>query len=568
MSEIIAIEGGHKLNGTVEISGAKNATVALIPAIILADSPVTIYGVPEISDVDALAVLLEELNCTVLRSHDSLIVDPSRMENVPLVSDAVDKLRASYYLMGALLGKCKKVVMKAPGGCFLGPRPIDLHIKGFEALGAKVEFVDGAHVITADRLVGAKIYLDFASVGATINILLAAVKAEGKTVIENAAKEPEIIDVVNLLTKMGAKIRGAGTDTITIEGVEHLKGCTHEIIPDRIEAGTFLIMAAAAGERVIIQNNRVHYEFVIKRNITIIQGDSASGKTTLVNMIRQAENLGESSGINVSCEVPCRVLEGVNWKIILENSRESIFFIDEENYFIKTEEFASAIRGSENYFVLITRENLYNLPYSVEEIYGLHVSGKYRDTRKIYQKMYQIYPKTARLPVRVQKIITEDSNSGYQFFENVCAERNITCESAGGKTKIPEMIGKAGTEETCIIADGAAIGAEMNLLSNKIEEKQNVHLYLPESFEWLILNSDLLQDKEVRKILENPEDYIDSTEFFSWEQYFTKLLIQKTEGTYLQYKKAKLNPSYLQDKNKNKILESIQGIQWKIKSLK
>ena len=295
-------------------------------------------------------------------------------------------------------------------------------------------------------------------------------------------------------------------------------------------------------KRVIIQNNRVHYEFVIKRNITIIQGDSASGKTTLVNMIRQAENLGESSGINVSCEVPCRVLEGVNWKIILENSRESIFFIDEEN--------------------------LYNLPYSVEEIYGLHVPGKYRDTRKIYQKMYQIYPKTARLPVRVQKIITEDSNSGYQFFENVCAERNITCESAGGKTKIPEMIGKAGTEETCIIADGAAIGAEMNLLSNKIEEKQNVHLYLPESFEWLILNSDLLQDKEVRKILENPEDYIDSTEFFSWEQYFTKLLIQKTEGTYLQYKKAKLNPSYLQDKNKNKILESIQGIQWKIKSLK
>ena len=156
MSEIIAIEGGHKLNGTVEISGAKNATVALIPAIILADSPVTIYGVPEISDVDALAVLLEELNCTVLRSHDSLIVDPSRMENVPLVSDAVDKLRASYYLMGALLGKCKKVVMKAPGGCFLGPRPIDLHIKGFEALGAKVEFVDGAHVITADRLVECK----------------------------------------------------------------------------------------------------------------------------------------------------------------------------------------------------------------------------------------------------------------------------------------------------------------------------------------------------------------------------------------------------------------------------
>lgn len=254
MSEIIAIEGGHKLNGTVVISGAKNATVALIPAIILADSPVTVYGVPEISDVDALAVLLKELNCEVVRTGDSLIVDPSRMENIPLVSDAVDKLRASYYLMGALLGKCKKVIMKAPGGCFLGPRPIDLHIKGFEALGAKVEFKDGAHIITADRLIGNKIYLDFASVGATINIMLAAVKAEGKTVIENAAKEPEIIDVVNLLTKMGAKIRGAGTDTITIEGVERLKGCYHEIIPDRIEAGTYLIMAAAAGEKVIVQN--------------------------------------------------------------------------------------------------------------------------------------------------------------------------------------------------------------------------------------------------------------------------------------------------------------------------
>ena len=157
--------------------------------------------------------------------------------------------------MGALLGKCKKVTMKMPGGCFLGPRPIDLHIKGFEALGAKVDYSnDGTYTIEAKRLVGNKIYLDFASVGATINILLAAVKAEGKTTIENAAKEPEIIDVVNLLTKMGAKIRGAGTDTITIEGVEKLNGCNHEIIPDRIEAGTFLIIAAAAGEKVIVQN--------------------------------------------------------------------------------------------------------------------------------------------------------------------------------------------------------------------------------------------------------------------------------------------------------------------------
>ncbi|MFV0394818.1 MAG: UDP-N-acetylglucosamine 1-carboxyvinyltransferase [Coprobacillaceae bacterium] len=280
MTEFIAIEGGHKLNGTVVVSGAKNATVALIPAIVLADGPVTVYGVPDISDVEALGVLLKELNCDVTITEDSLLVDPSNLKNKPLVGEAVDKLRASYYLMGALLGKCKRVEMKMPGGCFLGPRPIDLHIKGFEALGATVEFKDGTHIIKADKLKGAKIYLDFASVGATINIMLAAVKAEGKTIIENAAKEPEIIDVVNLLTKMGAKIRGAGTDTITIEGVEHLDGCNHEIIPDRIEAGTFLVIAAAAGEKVIVQNViPQHLEAVISKLLEIgvkmeIVGDS------------------------------------------------------------------------------------------------------------------------------------------------------------------------------------------------------------------------------------------------------------------------------------------------------
>lgn len=266
MAEFITIEGGHKLNGTVVVSGAKNATVALIPAIVLADGPVTVYGVPGISDVEALGVLLRELNCDVTINEDSLIVNPSNLKNKPLVGEAVDKLRASYYLMGALLGKCKKVEMKMPGGCFLGPRPIDLHIKGFEALGATVEYEDGTHIIKADKLTGAKIYLDFASVGATINIMLAAVKAEGKTIIENAAKEPEIIDVVNLLTKMGAKIRGAGTDTITIEGVESLNGCNHDIIPDRIEAGTFLVIAAAAGEKVIVQNViPQHLEAVISK---------------------------------------------------------------------------------------------------------------------------------------------------------------------------------------------------------------------------------------------------------------------------------------------------------------
>jgi UDP-N-acetylglucosamine 1-carboxyvinyltransferase len=256
MSEVIAIEGGHKLNGTVRIGGAKNATVALIPALVLADSPVEIFGAPNISDVNALADLLKELKCKVEINGDHIIVDPSNMENVPLESEAVVKLRASYYFMGALLGKYKKVKIKMPGGCYLGPRPIDLHLKGFEALGANIIYDEdeGSYLLEADELIGTSIYLDFASVGATINILLAAVKAKGKTIIENAAKEPEIIDVANLLTKMGAKIRGVGTDTITVEGVDELHGTFHEIIPDRIEAGTYLIIAAAMGEKVVIQN--------------------------------------------------------------------------------------------------------------------------------------------------------------------------------------------------------------------------------------------------------------------------------------------------------------------------
>ncbi len=254
MSEVIAIEGGHKLNGTVRISGAKNATVALIPAAVLSDGPVEILGVPEISDVEALAILLKELKCDVEVDGEHIKIDPTNMEDIPLVSEAVNKLRASYYFMGALLGKYKRVKIRMPGGCYLGPRPIDLHLKGFEALGAKISYEDDTYLLEAEELIGSSIYLDFASVGATINIMLAAVRAKGKTVIENAAKEPEIIDVANLLTKMGAKIRGVGTDTITIEGVDHLNGTFHEIIPDRIEAGTFLIIAAAAGEKVIIQN--------------------------------------------------------------------------------------------------------------------------------------------------------------------------------------------------------------------------------------------------------------------------------------------------------------------------
>jgi len=256
MEEVIKIEGGRSLKGTVRVSGSKNATVAVIPAAILASQgPVTICGVPSISDVESLSVLLRELNITVIqKAEDHIVIDPTNMINKPLEHDAVTKLRASYYFMGALLGKYGEVTMKMPGGCYLGPRPIDLHLKGFEALGASVEYVQGSYHIHAKKLEGANIYLDIASVGATINIMMAAVYAEGKTVIQNAAKEPEIIDVATLLNKMGAQIRGAGTEMITIEGVKALNGCFHEIIPDRIEAGTFIIIAAAAAEEVVVEN--------------------------------------------------------------------------------------------------------------------------------------------------------------------------------------------------------------------------------------------------------------------------------------------------------------------------
>lgn len=255
MEKVIKIEGGHPLNGKVRISGSKNSTVALIPACVLAKKPVTIYGVPNISDVKSLKVLLGELNVNVEEPEQgTLFIDPTNMKNNPLISDAATKLRASYYFMGALLGKYHHAEIRMPGGCYLGPRPIDLHLKGFEALGATVDYENGCYILDAKELVGTNIFLDISSVGATINIMMAAVYAKGRTTIENAAREPEIIDIATLLNKMGAKIHGMGTSTLVIDGVEDLGGCSHEIIPDRIEAATYIIIAAAMAEDMVIEN--------------------------------------------------------------------------------------------------------------------------------------------------------------------------------------------------------------------------------------------------------------------------------------------------------------------------
>ena len=252
--KIIEIEGNKELTGTIRISGAKNATVALIPAAILTDEEATICNVPEITDTDALCDILKELSVNVNRSTESLVINPKDMKNIEIKEEFSKKLRASYYFMGALLGKYKKAVMYFPGGCSIGARPIDLHLKGFEALGATVTNDKNKYTVEAKELKGANIYLDIASVGATINIMLAAVRAKGKTVIDNAAKEPEIVNVATFLNNMGAKITGAGTSTIKIEGVDHLHKCFHEVIPDRIEAGTYLIIGALCGKNLRIDN--------------------------------------------------------------------------------------------------------------------------------------------------------------------------------------------------------------------------------------------------------------------------------------------------------------------------
>lgn len=252
--EKLMITGGRKLQGMVSISGAKNSAIALIPAAILAESEVVLDNLPLLSDVAVYAEILEELGASVAWEGSQMRIDPSDIKSIPMPNGPVKKLRASYYMMGAMLGRFKEAVIGLPGGCNFEPRPIDQHIKGFEALGATVKNEHGAIHLYAKELRGAKIYLDVSSVGATINIMLAAARAKGATTIENAAKEPEIIDVATLLNSMGASIKGAGTETIRIEGVSELHGCRHSIIPDRIQAGTYMIAAAATRGNVLIDN--------------------------------------------------------------------------------------------------------------------------------------------------------------------------------------------------------------------------------------------------------------------------------------------------------------------------
>ena len=252
----LVINGGTRLKGEVVISGAKNAAVALIPATLLIDGICTISNVPNISDIKITCKILEELGAIITwNGKNEITVDTRNISSSVAPLDMTSKFRASYYLIGALLGRKKQAVVGLPGGCNLGPRPIDQHIKGFEALGANVEVAQGKISASAKKLVGTSIYMDMVSVGATMNIMLARVLAEGTTTIENAAKEPHIVDLANFLNTMGADIRGAGTDVIKINGVKQLSGnATYSVVPDQIEAGTFMLAAVATKGDLIIKN--------------------------------------------------------------------------------------------------------------------------------------------------------------------------------------------------------------------------------------------------------------------------------------------------------------------------
>lgn len=319
--------------------------------------------------------------------------------------------------------------------------------------------------------------------------------------------------------------------------------------------------------KIIVENKRIRYDFEIRRNLTILQGNSATGKTTLVDMIQEYYENGAASGIKLHSEKECAVLVGRNWKSILAVVQDSIVFIDEGNEFVLTDEFAAAIQKTDNYYVIVIRGGIPSLPYSIEEIYGIHNSGKYGILKKTYNEFFHLYHMNSNeLIVKPEIIITEDSNSGYQFFYGISHREKVLCVSANGKSNIFSYIIKMLNERPnaviMAVADGAAFGAEMEIMRQLILRNKNLILYLPESFEWLILQAGIIDDKELQKVLEAPEEYIESQKYFSCERFFTALLIERTNKTYLKYSKQTLNLAYLKGKVRDKILKVIKKVEF------
>ncbi len=315
--------------------------------------------------------------------------------------------------------------------------------------------------------------------------------------------------------------------------------------------------------QIKVSNKRLKYEFKIERNITIIQGDSASGKTTLIGMISDYYEAGKSSGVHLECKKQCIVLRGKDWQDQLEKITDSIVFIDEGNKFVSSRDFSKAIQNSDNYYVIITREDLKALPYSINEIYGIREAGSRRVGEPVYNAMYQIYGEyyTDRM-IEPTVILTEDSNSGYEFFDKACENKNIICESAGGKSNIVNHIIRRTNEQILIIADGAAFGPEMRAVMQLLKQHCNYTIYLPESFEWIILKSGLINITDLSSILNNPSDYIESEKYFSWENYFTELLEKATVNSKMgaAYQKRNIADFYIKQANMQKILAQMKNI--------
>ncbi|MBR6229123.1 MAG: translation initiation factor 2 [Eubacterium sp.] len=308
--------------------------------------------------------------------------------------------------------------------------------------------------------------------------------------------------------------------------------------------------------RVIIEAERLKYEFEIKRNVTVVQGDSATGKTTLVDLIQTYGRYGQEAGIMVTSDVPCVAFSGDAglWKTVLDAYRDSIIFFDEDYYFIFTTEFAEAIRNSSNYYVIITRQPLNYIPYSINEIYGIRTTGKYHFPEKVYHEFYPLFPEQVMNCTEKVVLLVEDKKSGYQFYQSL--NDDVECISSEGNASIAMQLEKISKNKpVMVIADGAAFGAYVAKVMAVAKRRSNLGMYFPESFEWVILRSGVVDIRNLDDILAHPEEYIDSGVYFSWERYFTDLLESSTKDDRIRrYDKSKLNEYYLEGKNRVAIL--------------
>lgn len=309
-------------------------------------------------------------------------------------------------------------------------------------------------------------------------------------------------------------------------------------------------------QHIEIWNRITRFKFDLNRNITIIRGDSGTGKTTLYNLVADYTRLGKSSGVQVKSGKPCVALTDMDWKNQLQKTVDSIVFVDEGADYLTSQDFAEAVKNSDNYYVIINRENLYELPYSVEEIYEIKTSGKIHLLKKCYPNAAFI--SSAKTNKQVKKLLTEDTKSGYTFFDSCCKESTITCETVGANSAVFPYLQKNHQEPVLVIADGAAFGAEIDRVM-KIQKAfpDLIQLCLPESFEWLILKSGIIRNHGIEKIMGSPSEFIESSRFFSWERFFTALLIEETKDYPYVYRKERLHDFYLKESSKEAVLKVI-----------